>query len=242
MSNPTAAIIIIGNEILSGRTLDTNTQYIAQGLATSGIDLMKSIIIPDDADIIIKTIRSISEDYDYIFTTGGIGPTHDDITSKAIADTFNVPLELNDTAYKSIETYYDGRGLELNAAREKMAYIPKTATLINNPVSGAPGFVINNVYVMAGVPNIMQAMFDIILPTLRQGKPVISMSIDATIAESLIAFELTNLQDKYPQVQIGSYPFENENEYGTTLVLRSSDIETLKEAYSELEIMISHKV
>ncbi|RYE05872.1 MAG: competence/damage-inducible protein A [Rickettsiaceae bacterium] len=239
MTNPTAAIIIIGDEILSGRTQDTNTQYIAKALTSVGIDLVNSTTIADHTDTIVETVKAASRGYDYVFTTGGIGPTHDDITSTAIASAFELPLELNDEAYKEIKNYYDQRGLEVNEARKKMAYIPKTATLINNSVSGAPGFVVSNVYVLPGVPNIMQPMISEILPTLKHGIPIISVSVDIMVMESIIASDLSDLQTKYSLVQIGSYPFENNGKYGTTLVLRSANTQMLKEAHGELKSILN---
>lgn len=239
MSNPTAAIIIIGNEILSGRTQDLNIQYIAQKLSSLGIKLNEVRIIGDYSKQIINTIIELKDKYNYIFTTGGIGPTHDDITSQAIADCFGVELEKNPIAYELIKEYYISRGQELNSAREKMAYIPKGSSLIYNPISGAPGFIIENIYVMAGVPHIMQAMFEEALPTLQKGEEVKTKQIDVMIAESTIAEELTTLQNKYPQVEIGSYPFEiPSKQFGTSLVLRSVNLNLLDSAYSELQTLI----
>lgn len=239
MSNPTAAIIIIGNEILSGRTLDTNTQYIAKRLSELGIILLETRTIPDDHDVIVNVILNIkSKKYDYIFTTGGIGPTHDDITSQAIADALNVPLELNQQAYKLIKDFYTDKGMELNKAREKMAYLPRDCSLINNPVSSAPGFIIQNIFVMAGVPHIMQAMFESLSNSLRKGDIIKSRSIDVMIGESSIAAELCAIQDKYNDVAIGSYPFEIDNKHGTSLVLRSVNMNQLEESYLELESLV----
>lgn len=240
MPNPTAAIIIIGNEILSGRTLDINTQYIAQKLSTVGIDLCETRTIPDRHDFIVDTIKPLKEKYTYIFTTGGIGPTHDDITSRAIADLFKVPLELNPDAYKIIHDFYASLKHELNEARIKMAYIPKGGRLIENPISGAPGFVIGNVYVMAGIPGIMQAMLGQILPTLNHGHPIQSKTIDLSIGESIIAKDLAVLQNKYPEIEMGSYPFKINDKHGTSLVLRSVDTTKLEEAYLELLKITEH--
>jgi molybdenum cofactor synthesis domain-containing protein len=234
MSNPTAAIIIIGNEILSGRTLDTNTQHIAQKLSEIGITLIEVRIIADNHQAIISNVSELRTKHDYIFTTGGIGPTHDDITSKAIADAFNTNLELNHTAYKIIKESYKNIGQELNQAREKMACLPQNSIIINNPISGAPGFIIENVYVMAGVPYIMHAMLEQILPTLKHGKILHSKNIDIMIGESMLAKDFSSLQNKYPEVEMGSYPFKTGQNHGTSLVLRSIDIVKLEQAYNEL--------
>lgn len=243
MSNPTAAIIIIGNEILSGRTQDLNIQYLGQKLSSLGIKLQEVRIIGDYSNSIINTVNELKDKYTHIFTTGGIGPTHDDITSQAIADCFEVELEKNQAAYELIKEYYVKRGLELNPAREKMAYIPKGSVLIHNPISNAPGFVIKNIYVMAGVPNIMQAMFEHLMLTLERGEEVKSKQLDIMIGESTIAEELSILQNKYPQVEIGSYPFEiNSQQFGTSLVLRSLNSSLLDQAYIELKSLIDRYI
>jgi molybdenum cofactor synthesis domain-containing protein len=241
MSDPTAAIVIIGDEILSGRTLDTNTNYIAKKLAENGIDLKEVRVIADDHAQIISVITALRLKYTYIFTTGGIGPTHDDITSLAIADAFNLPLERNLEAYDIIKAFYLSQGKDLNSSREKMADIPKGSALINNPVSWAPGFRIENVFVLAGVPNIMQAMFEHLLHSLRKGQVLKSKNIDIFVGESTIAAEFADLQNKYPNVQMGSYPFKKNERFGTSLVLSSKDALKLEEAYQELESFIKQK-
>jgi molybdenum cofactor synthesis domain-containing protein len=234
MQNPTAAIIIIGDEVLSGRTLDTNTQYIAKKLSEIGVDLIEARVIPDNRQMIIDTIYELKTKYTYIFTTGGIGPTHDDITSEAVAAAFNLPLELHKESFEALKESYASRNQVLNKAREKMAYIPKDAALIPNPISIAPGFRLDNVYVMAGVPYIMEAMLNQILPLLKHGKQVKSKTIDVIIGESLIAADLESIQNKYPEIKIGSYPFKLESQYCTSVVLRSSNYEKLDQAYTEL--------
>lgn len=241
MLDPTAAIVIIGDEILSGRTLDTNTNYIANKLSENGIDLKEVRVIADDHAQIIAVITALRSKYTYIFTTGGIGPTHDDITSLAIADAFNLPLERNLEAYDIIKAFYLSQGKELNSAREKMADIPRGSALINNPVSWAPGFIIDNVFVLAGVPNIMQAMFEHLLPSLKKGRVLESKNIDIFVGESTIAAEFASLQNKYPNVQMGSYPFKKDERFGTSLVLSSKDSFKLEEAYQELESFIKQK-
>jgi molybdenum cofactor synthesis domain-containing protein len=223
IANPKLALIVIGNEILSGRTLDKNTQYIAGAVGKFGIELTEVRFIPDDEGEIITTVNHLREKYDYVFTTGGIGPTHDDITTECIAKAFGVEVELNQLAYSLLVEYYGGEG-NLNPGRIKMARLPKGAELILNPVSTAPGFRVGNVFVMAGVPKIMQAMLDNVVPTLRHGTQVESKSVQVRIAESKIAAMLTELQNKYPDVQIGSYPYMLSDGYdhvGTNVVFRS---------------------
>jgi molybdenum cofactor synthesis domain-containing protein len=232
----TAVILIVGNEILSGRTQDLNINYIAKQLDELGISLKEARVIADHETTIINTTRELSNNYDYVFVTGGIGPTHDDITVDAIAKTFNVPLLLNATAAYNIKQYYYQleHGEERFKASIKMAYIPQGATLINNRVSGAPGFVIHNVYVMAGIPHIMHAMFDEIKKDLKTGPKTHSRSITAMIGESFIAQELANLQLKHPDLEIGSYPFSQEGKWGTSLVIRGRDLNEVNIAYDKL--------
>lgn len=237
--NPTSSVVIIGNEILSGRTLDLNTQYIAKKLSEVGIVLLETRTISDNIQIIIDTVSELKSKYDYIFTTGGIGPTHDDITSQAIAMLFKVPLELNESAYLAIKKSYESKNIKLNVAAEKMARIPKGAILINNPISGAPGFYIENVYVTAGVPYIMQAMIDQIIEQLKHGDKIFSKNIDLKVIEGVIAEDFSNLQNKYKDIEMGSYPFRNDKFYGTSLVLRSYNHELLLQAYKELMDMIA---
>ena len=238
MQNSTAAIVIIGNEILSGRTLDKNTHYIAGKLSSHGIDLKEVRIIPDNELIIINCIDELKKIHSYIFTTGGIGPTHDDITTAAIAKLFNQSLEINDYAFKEIEKFYQKRNQSLNEARIKMAFLPQNCQLINNPVSSAPGFIIENVYVLPGVPSIMQKMFDLLLEKIPQGDKVSSMNIDVMIPESLLAADFSLLQLKYPEIEMGSYPFERDNDHGTSLVLRSNNYKKLAQAHDELSKII----
>jgi molybdenum cofactor synthesis domain-containing protein len=233
-----AAIVIIGNEILSGRTLDINTQYIAKKLSEIGIKLVETRIIADDHDSIISSILDLKHKYDYIFTTGGIGPTHDDITAKAVADAFNIPLERNEEAYNIIKAFYDSKGEALNSGRIKMSFLPKGSTLINNPISWAPGFIIKNVFVMAGVPHIMRAMLDHVIPKLQHNLPIMDRSIDIMVGESLVAEDFANLQNKYPEIEMGSYPFEKNGKHGTTLALRSIDLIKLEQSYLELMSLV----
>jgi molybdenum cofactor synthesis domain-containing protein len=234
----TVALIIIGNEILSGRTQDTNTAWIAEQLNRMGIVLQQVRVVPDIEDEIIAAIHELKEKTNYVFTTGGIGPTHDDITAEAVAKAFNTKLELNKEAFDLLVRHY-GSESEVTPPRRKMAMIPEGARLINNPVSGAPGFQMENVFVMAGVPRIMQAMFDDIQVRLKRGKPVLSNTIACSLAESSIAEPLELVQRDYPTVNIGSYPHFRGGILGLSLVLRSTDDATLDEATREVIAIIA---
>ncbi len=228
-----AALIIIGNEILSGRTQDKNLSYLANWLNEMGIQLSEVRVIRDEEKVIIDTVNHLRSEYDYVFTTGGIGPTHDDITSLSIARAFGVELEINDRALAILKEYYkDG---ELTEARMKMTMIPVGAELVDNPVSKAPGFKMDNVFVMAGIPSIMQGMLEGARRFLKGGDVVKSMSIDVFTPESNVAQALTDLQKKYNDVEIGSYPFSKDNRFGTTLVMRSSDEKRLQQCDEELK-------
>lgn len=230
----TAAIIIIGNEILSGRTLDTNTQYIAKKLCEYGIDLIETRTIKDDTNKIVKVVKNFSSRYDYVITSGGIGPTHDDITSEAIALAFDVAYIRNEAAYDLLVKLYASIGQEMNRAREKMSFMPEGSELIEYRPAGAPGFKINNVYALAGVPNVMEAMLDSILPKLSAGKVVKSMNLDIMIGESIIAEDFLSLQQSFPNISMGSYPFKENGQHGTSLVLRSHNTKDLEKAYKQL--------
>lgn len=232
----TACLIIIGNEILSGRTQDKNIQFLATRLNESGIVLKEVRVIPDDEPTIIDTVNSMRALHDYAFTTGGIGPTHDDITSEAIAKAFNTKLTLHPEALKRLLKHY-AEG-DLNEARKKMAYVPEGATLIDNPVSSAPGFQMDNVYVMAGVPRIMQAMFDGIKHQLKGGDIIESRQLSVYLPEGKIAQGFSDLQNNYPEIEMGSYPFIRQDRLGTSLVLRGSDIPQLEKAFAGLEEFI----
>lgn len=229
----TAALIIIGDEILSGRTQDLNTSYIAKKLNDSGVRLIEVRVIPDKGDMIIATVNELRANHDYVFTTGGIGPTHDDITAENIAKAFGVEIVLHPEAYAILLGYYKNES-DITPARKKMAMIPAGANLIQNPVSGAPGIHIGNVYVMAGVPHIMQAMFDSIVPTLIGGKPMLSRSVTAELAESVIAQGLEEIQNRYMMLSIGSYPKYMNGRFGTALVLRGTDEDILAKATLEV--------
>jgi len=227
-----AALIIIGNEILSGRTQDKNLSYLANWLNEIGIQLSEVRIIRDEEGIIIETVNYLRKTYNYVFTTGGIGPTHDDITSLSIARAFNVDLEINDKALSILKEYY--KDSELTDARMKMTMMPKGAELVENPISRAPGFKMENVFVMAGIPLIMQGMLEGARQYLKGSDVIKSTSVDVFTPESNVAEELAQLQNKFPNVEIGSYPFSKENKFGTSLVLRSKDEELLNNCKLEL--------
>lgn len=235
MSNPKASIIIIGNEILSGRTLDINTQEIALTLGKKGIIVAETRTIPDIKEMIIQHVRELSAKYDYVFTTGGIGPTHDDITAESIAEAFGLPYTRNEEIYQILKKHYEIIGEKLNQAREKMAYTPEGAELIFNNATRIPGFITRNVYTMAGIPEIMKAMLESVLPKLKNGDIVESRTIDIMLGESKIADQFSKLQKKYPTVDMGSYPFTKDGKHGASLVLRSSDYSKLNIAYNELQ-------
>lgn len=235
----TAAAIIIGNEILSGRTQDTNTAFMAERLTSHGVQLREVRVIPDVEETIISTVNVLRAEHDYVFTTGGIGPTHDDITAESIAKAFDVKIDVNDEAFKILEEYY---GLEnLTTPRAKMAQIPDGATLIPNPVSAAPGFNIGNVYVFAGVPRIMQAMMEHVLSTLKGGDPVLSCSVSCSLPESEMAEAVGALQNKYNNIEIGSYPHFRSGVLGLSIVLRSTDKDVLRKAADELVDVIKKR-
>lgn len=233
----TAALVIIGNEILSGRTQDTNINWIATKMSDQGIKLIEVRVVPDVEDAIIAAIVELRRKVTYLFTTGGIGPTHDDITAATVSKSFGVECKVNDDARKILLEYY-GSEEELTPARLRMAHIPVGAKLIENPVSGAPGFQMDNVYVMAGVPRIMQGMLDTILPTLASGQPYLSNTVSCDLPESRIAETLGNIQSQYQSVDIGSYPHFRSGIMGLALVLRSTDNDNLHEATRDVVDMV----
>jgi molybdenum cofactor synthesis domain-containing protein len=228
----TACVLIIGNEILSGRTQDVNLNFLAKGLNEAGVRLREARVVPDVPDTIVATVNAVRALYDYVFTTGGIGPTHDDITSECVARAFGVKLILHPDAKRILETHYKPGGL--NEARLRMAHVPEGAELILNPVSLAPGFRIGNVFVMAGVPLVMQAMFDGVKGSLKGGRPVLARAISSGLAEGDLAAGLEAIQGRYADVDIGSYPWFRRGAYGVTLVLRSPDAPRLGAATSEV--------
>ncbi|WP_299207753.1 molybdopterin-binding protein [uncultured Tateyamaria sp.] len=234
MPNPTAAMLVIGDEILSGRTRDANMHHLAGQLTEHGIDLKEVRVVSDDQDAIVAAVRALSGAYDTVFTSGGIGPTHDDITANCIAAAFDTPIDIRDDARAILVTHYAKSGTELNAARLRMARIPDGATLIDNPVSAAPGFTIENVHVMAGVPSVFQAMVASVLPTLTGGAPLISKTLRIERGEGDIAGPLGELAAAHPDLSIGSYPFIQNGRFGANVVIRGTDGAEVDAALSTL--------
>ena len=232
----TAAMVIIGNEILSGRTQDANLSYAATRLNDFGIQMREVRVIPDVEDTIIETVNELRQKFHYVFTTGGIGPTHDDITADSIAKAFQVPLEINPMARALLEEHYGPDNL--TEARLRMARVPEGGVLIDNPLSRAPGFQIGNVLGMAGVPVVMRSMIDSVAPRLVGGKPVLSRTVMALVRESDIADGLGALQERYGSVEIGSYPFFRKNKVGANLVMRGTDTDLLEQAVTDLKALI----
>ena len=223
MTNPTAAMLVIGDEILSGRTRDANMYHLAGRLTKHGIDLKEVRVVSDDPAAISGAVRALAGGYDHVFTSGGIGPTHDDITAENVAAAFDVPIDVRDDARAILAERAKRTGQELNEARLRMARIPDGATLIENPVSGAPGFTLRNVHVMAGVPAIFEAMVDSVLPTLTGGTPLTSESLTIFRGEGQIAGPLGAIADDFPDLSIGSYPFQKDGAFGAQIVFRGTD-------------------
>jgi molybdenum cofactor synthesis domain-containing protein len=236
MADSTAAVIIIGNEILSGRTRDVNLNHLAVQLTGLGIRLREARVVADVEADIVKAINECRVRYSYVFTTGGIGPTHDDITSECVAKAFGLPLIRHPAAVALLERHYEP-GM-LNEARLRMANTPEGAELIENPVSAAPGYRIGNVFVMAGVPSIMQAMFEGIKTRLVGGAPILSQTISAHVGEGAIAQSLGELQQRFAELDIGSYPYFRQGKYGASFVLRGTSAERIERAAAELREII----
>ena len=237
--NPTACLLIIGNEVLSGRTKDANLQFLATRLGEIGIPLREVRVIPDVPDTIVGTVNEVRGRFDHVFTTGGIGPTHDDITAECIAQAFGVPWEPHPEAMAMLAAHYERQGSEFNAARQRMATIPRGATLIENPVSVAPGFTIDNVHVMAGVPRIMQAMFETLAPGLRGGQAVVSRSVHADgLLEGNLAEGLGAIQGRFPALDLGSYPYYRPDRQGVSLVAKGVDPAAVEAAAAEMAALI----
>ncbi|MGB6120219.1 MAG: competence/damage-inducible protein A [Mesorhizobium sp.] len=240
MSEPvTAAMAVIGDEILSGRTKDRNIGHLADVMTTIGIDLKEVRIVPDDEDEIAAAINALRARYTYVFTTGGIGPTHDDITADSVAKAFGVPCDYDAAAYELLAKNYESRGIEFNEARKRMARMPVGATHIDNPVSVAPGFRIGNVHVMAGVPAIFQAMLDNVVPTLIGGAKMLSATVQCPYGEGTIGAPLGEIQKANPDTAIGSYPKYLDGKFWTELVVRSRDPQSLEKARGEIEAMVA---
>lgn len=219
----TAALVVIGDEILSGRTEDRNIAQVARWLNGQGIRLVEVRVVPDQEQAIVEAVNAVRPSHDYVITTGGIGPTHDDITIDSIASAFGVPVIVHPEARRILEDYYRDRPLGLTEARLRMARVPEGAELIPNPTSGAPGVKVENVYILAGVPNIAGAMLAALDGRLEGGKPMVSVTVRAHAAESDVAGLLKQVQDEHPGVSIGSYPFYREGNFGADFVVRSDD-------------------
>jgi molybdenum cofactor synthesis domain-containing protein len=237
MTNPTAAILIIGNEILSGRTQDVNINFLAKRLGARGIMLAEARVVPDIPHRIINAVNELRAAYDDLFTTGGIGPTHDDITSECIAAAFGVPWEIHPETFAVMSDYFPGK---FNAARQRMATMPRGAVPIENPVSIAPGFTIGNVHVMAGVPKIMQSMYDSLEPSLPQGMPIAMRAVYGMgVMEGSIAHGLSAIQDRFADADLGSYPFRRDDGWGVAIVAKGTDLARLEAAIAEASSLIA---
>ena len=234
-----AAIVIIGNEVLSGRTKDLNTSTLSVWLNSLGIVVNEVRVIPDIEKIIINTVNDLKNKFDYVFTTGGIGPTHDDITAESISKAFNLDYGFHREAFSILEKYYEPG--EFNEGRQKMAKMPTTANLIINPTSGAPGFYVENVFCLPGVPSILKAMIGGLNNILVGGDPILSKTINLRTYESEIAQPLTNVQNNNKEVEIGSYPFFRQGKLGVSIVLRSIDQNKIDKSNSEILKFVKEK-
>jgi len=234
-----AAILIIGNEILSGRTQDTNTSTLANWLNSIGVKVNEVRVVPDLEKKIIDTLNILRTENDYVFTTGGIGPTHDDITAQSVAKAFDLKYEIHKEAFKILEAYY--KPGEFNEGRQKMVWMPENAELILNPTSGAPGFSVNNVFCLPGVPSILKSMLGGLKNKIVGGQPILSHTISLRTVESEIASSLTKVQDSNNEVEIGSYPFFHAGKLGVSIVLRSEDQSKIDLCYSQILEFIKEK-
>ncbi len=234
MANPTAAMLVIGDEILSGRTRDANMHFLAGELTKQGIDLTEVRIVSDDATAITTAIKQLAGSYDNVFTSGGIGPTHDDITADCIAAAFDKHIDVRADAAALLQAHYDNSGQDFNDARKRMARIPDDAALIDNPVSVAPGFTLENVHVMAGVPSVFQAMVASVLPTLTGGAPLLSQTLRIERGEGDIAGPLSDLATEFSDLSIGSYPYQRNGAYGASIVIRGTDGSRIDAAITKL--------
>ena len=238
-TNPTAAVLLIGNEILSGRTQDINLNHIATSLSEVGIRVCECRVIPDSEPVIVDALNTLRNQYTYVFTTGGIGPTHDDITAQCVANAFDVPLLQHPEAVSRLTAYFASRDVEANEARMRMANVPQGGSLVDNPVSVAPGFCIGNVYVMAGVPRIMQAMLANIIPTLEHGDSLQSVTVVCDLPEGLISEPLGQLQAEFPHLDLGSYPGKQHTKFQVSLVARGVETEQLAQVQLRLVAMVA---
>ena len=234
-----AGIIIIGNEILSGRTKDLNTSKLAKWLNSIGIKVIETRTIPDIEEKIISTINELKKKFDYVFTTGGIGPTHDDITSESVSKAFNLKYEIHKEAYKILEKYYGTD--EFNEGRQRMSWMPSKANLILNPASGAPGFYVENVFCLPGVPSILESMLINLNNKLIGGEPILSKTISLTTLESEIAKPLKHVQEKNSEVDIGSYPFFRKGKIGVSIVITSREQSKIDKCNSQILELIKEK-
>jgi molybdenum cofactor synthesis domain-containing protein len=234
-----AAILIIGNEILSGRTQDTNTSTIAQWLNSIGVKVNEVRVIPDIENTIVETVNHLRKNNDYVFTTGGIGPTHDDITAQSISKAFNLVYEIHKEAFKILESYYK-KG-EFNKGRQKMTWMPHEANLILNPTSGAPGFNVENVFCLPGVPSILKSMLGGLKDKIIGGDPILSHTISLKTVESEIASSLANVQDNNKDLEIGSYPFFQAGKLGVSIVIRSEDQMKIDKCSNEILEFVNKK-
>jgi molybdenum cofactor synthesis domain-containing protein len=238
MPNPTAAMLVIGDEILSGRTQDTNSNHLAVKLTEIGIDLREARVVGDEPSDIISAVNALRARFEYVFTSGGIGPTHDDITADCIAEAFGVAISVRDDARAILATNFKNPEVELNEARLRMARIPDGADLIDNPVSKAPGFRLENVHVLAGVPAVFKAMVESVLPTLTGGEPLLSITVRIEAPEGAIAARLGELAKADPKLSFGSYPFIQNGVFGSNIVVRGTDKAKLKQAEHELAQLV----
>ncbi len=234
-----AAILIIGNEILSGRTQDTNTSTLANWLNSIGVKVEEVRVIPDLEGKIIETLNTLRSKYDYVFTTGGIGPTHDDITAQSVSKTFGLKYEIHKEAFKILEAYY--KPGEFNDGRQKMAWMPENANLILNPTSGAPGFSVENVFSLPGVPSILKSMLGGLKNSIVGGDPIKSLTISLKTVESEIAESLSEVQNKNKDVEIGSYPFFHAGKLGVSIVIRSEDQKKIDHCNSQILKFVEKK-
>ena len=236
----TAAVLIIGNEILSGRTQDLNLSFLATRLNELGIQMREARVVADDETEIVDALNSLRNRYDYVFTTGGIGPTHDDITADSVAKAFGVGIDYHAQAFQAFKDYFKEIGLEANEARMRMARTPHGAALIDDKVDLMPGFQMKNVFVLAGVPSVAREMFEGASKRLRGGTTLLSRSMRCHTGEGTVAEALGTLQKAYPDVDMGSYPWTVDGRHGTTLVLRSADTAMLDEAFDKVFEMVKH--
>ena len=235
----TAAMLAIGDELLSGRTRDKNIGHLAGALTLQGIELKEVRIVSDEQDEIVSAVNALRKRYDYVFTSGGIGPTHDDITADSIAAAFNVGIDHDPRAMKLLGDHYASRKMEFTPARQRMARIPDGADLISNAVSVAPGFILGNVHVMAGIPSVFQAMSEALLPTLKGGSHMFSSAVECNHGEGTIGDQLSEIQKQHQETSIGSYPKFDGKSYSTQIVIRSRNQDAIDRAIADIKVMLA---